>query len=720
MDSVSGTDGAVKSGDGNGTPRTLHPAAAERTGTGEAVSADGMSPRAAILARRTYNRLKDDGTYESWSETIDRTIRHQAWLWARARSALHGEGVDPEVLFHDPSPDPTADAGRLLDTEACEELRELRSLMLDRAALLAGRTLWLGGTPTARRRESSQFNCAFLEVETVYDAVDAFWLLLQGCGVGFKPVPGCLFGFTTYIPKLTVIPSTRASADGAASNTESYDPSARRWTIRIGDSGEAWAKSLGKLIAGKHYGCRELVLDFSEIRPVGSEIKGYGWLCQGYAPLANAFRRVFQVMNRHAGEMLPFSAIHDILNLMGTVLSNRRSAQIVLCNYGESNWREFAAFKRDHYLPDVNRPWREQSNNSLDFYTRPTAAELEEVFKLMIESGGSEPGFRNVAAAKRRAPWSRGTNPCGEILLPNRGFCNLCEINVAHRRHAGFDQLMRTLWLMARANYRQTCVNLEDGVLQRAWHENNENLRLCGVSLTGIVEREDLTPDALGTMKAQARAGADSMADELEMTRSAAVTTVKPSGTMSKIMDCSEGMHRPLGRYIFNHVEFTGISSLPEKLARAGYDVRPSPTKPGSVLVRFPVAWENVKFDTLPSGREGNLESAVAQLERYRRLLKHWCDHNVSCTVSYDPDEVPQLIEWFEKNWDEYVAVSFLFRADPDKGAEELGFAYLPQEVTTRKEYEAYCARLQPVELDPVDTDLVEDESCPTGACPAR
>ncbi len=688
-----------------------------------------MSTRAAILARRTYSRLKDDGTYESWSETIDRTIRHQAWLWARARGQIQGNATNAETVFQDPTLDAVGDAGRILDDGACAELRELRSLMLDRAALLAGRTLWLGGTPTARRRESSQFNCAFLEVETVFDAVDAFWLLLQGCGVGYKPVPGCLFGFTTYVPKLTVIPSTRSTGPSEGSegssecmqhNTEHYDAARKRWTIKIGDSAEAWAKSLGKLVAGKHYGCRELVLDFSEIRPVGSEIKGYGWLCQGFAPLANAYRKVFQVMNRHAGQMLPFAAIHDVLNLMGTVLSNRRSAQIVLCDYGDRNWREFAAFKRDYYRPEVNRPWREQSNNSLDFNTRPTPREIEEVFKLMVESGGSEPGFRNVAAARSRAPWSRGTNPCGEILLPNRGFCNLCEINVAHRRHENFDHLMRSLWIMARANYRQTCVNLEDGILQRAWHENNENLRLCGVSLTGIVQRDDLTPDTLHTMRAQARSGADSMADELEKTRAAAVTTIKPSGTMSKIMDCAEGMHRPPGKYVFNHVEFSQVSALPEKLTQAGYHVRPNPTRQGSVLVRFPLAWENVKFDQLSDGRAGNLEPAVKQLERYRTLLKHWCDHNVSCTVSYDPGEVPRLLEWFEKNWDEYVAVSFLFRANPDQRAEELGYAYLPQEVVTQEEYDAYVAQLGEIELDPADSDLTEEASCPTGSCPAR
>ena len=168
-----------------------------------------MSARAMVLIRRTYNRPKDGGAYETWAETIDRVIRHQAWLWARAKR--HDSPTD---VFGDPMDRCIDDARRVLPEEACRELAELRTLMLNRAALLAGRTLWLGGTETARRRESSQFNCAFLEIETVFDAVDAFWLLLQGCGVGFKPVPGCLYGFATYIPTLRIVPSTRTSAVG--------------------------------------------------------------------------------------------------------------------------------------------------------------------------------------------------------------------------------------------------------------------------------------------------------------------------------------------------------------------------------------------------------------------------------------------------------------------------------------------------------------------------
>ena len=673
-----------------------------------------MSVRAAVLARRTYNRPKDDGTYETWSETIDRVIRHQAWLWARARR--HPTPMD---VFNTSTGGSVDDARRVLPEDACRELAELRTLMLDRAALVAGRTLWLGGTDTARRRESSQFNCAFLEIETVFDFVDAFWLLLQGCGVGFKPVPGCLHGFATYIPRLTIVASARECRGGDEQNREMYDADARQWRIVIGDSAEAWAKSLGKLLAGKYHGCGELILDFGQIRPPGSIIEGYGWTCQGYAALSDAYRKIFQILNRHAGQMLPFAAIHDIMNLVGTVLSSRRSAQMAIRDY-DKDWRQFAAFKYDHFRRHVNQTWREQSNNTLDFQVQPGRSELEELLEVIVRWGGSEPGLRNAAAARCRAPWSRGTNPCGEILLPNRGFCNLCEINLAHPHHEDFDDLMRTLWLMARANFRQTCVDLQDGILQRAWHENNENLRLCGVGLTGIVQRDDLTCDTLQVMRNQARQGAFSMADELGMTRPAAVTTVKPSGTLSKIMECTEGMHRPPGRHLFNHVEFSPLSSMPQEMAKAGYLVQDHPTKRDAVVVRFPVQWQNVAFERLDNGREGDLESAVKQLERYRMLLNYWSDHNVSCTISYVSSELPEMIDWFERHWDEVVGVAFLLRGYPDEKDDDMGYAFMPQEVVTKQEHDSYASSLRDFDLSCGDDESLEDIDCPSGECPAR
>ena len=159
------------------------------------------------------------------------------------------------------------------------------------------------------------------------------------------------------------------------------------------------------------------------------------------------------------------------MNHLGTVLSSRRSAEIMLVDYKSDEWREFATMKRKCY--DEGFTHRQQSNNSLIFNQMPTRDELIELFDMMINAGGSEPGFINGQTAKQRAPWFNAVNPCGEILLPNKGFCNLVEIDVGKFK-GDSAYLHKVAVLIARANYRQTCVDLRDGILQEGWHLNNE------------------------------------------------------------------------------------------------------------------------------------------------------------------------------------------------------------------------------------------------------
>lgn len=270
-------------------------------------------------------------------------------------------------------------------------------------------------------------------------------------------------------------------------------------------------------------------------------------------------------------------------------------------------------------------------------------------------------------------------------------------------------------------------MDLRDGILQEAWHLNNEFLRLCGVGLTGIVTRPDLKPYDYAELQRTAVAAAYAQADALGMPRPKNVTTVKPSGTLSKVMDTTEGVHKPLGKYILNNVMFSKYDPVIPKLRSAGYRVTDHPLDKDAVLATFPVAWNTVPFDKVTKEINGteqvlevNLESAVDQLERYKMLMQSWCQQNVSATISYSPDEVPQIIEWLFENWDNYVGVSFLFRNDPTKTAADLGYLYLPQEVVTKEVYDEYVSRLAPFELDDtVVSDTLEDE-CTTGACPVR
>jgi len=646
--------------------------------------------RAQVITRRTYNRpLDKEGVkFETWEDTIDRVIHHQQWLWERAK------GGELNVFEH-------------------TELEQLRDLFIKRIGLVSGRTLWLGGTDVAKHREASQFNCSFARVETIHNVVDAFWLLLQGCGVGFEPITGNLNGFTKPV-QIEVIRSTRDTR-GYDHNKEYYVGDS--WRLEVGDSAEAWAKSVGKLLAMKKP-VKKVILDFTQIRPAGERLSGYGWISSGDDTISVAFKAIAELLNKRVGQLLTRMDILDVMNWLGTCLSSRRSAEIALMPYGSAEWHLFARAKKDHW---IDNPQRAQSNNSLLFWDRPSIEELEDIFQIMEDAGGSEPAFINAEAAQRRAPWFAGVNPCAEILLGNANFCNLVEFDLNKVNGWSLHEVEDALRLLARANYRQTCVNLDDGILQRSWHELNEFLRLTGVGLTGIVTWEHHeSGHHLQMLRQAAQMGAHSMADELNLPRSKAVTTIKPSGTLSKIMSTTEGVHKPLGKYIFNNVRFSKHDPLVELLKAGNYRVWTDPYSDDAVLATFPVSYDNVEFTNV-DGKEVNMETAIDQLERYKKMVTYYVDHNCSVTISYSPDEVPSIIHWLRKNWDSYVGVSFIYRNDPTKTAEDLGYPYLPQEVVTKEQFDEYSATLKPINIDAANTlEEFEDEGCATGACPIK
>lgn len=658
--------------------------------------------RAMAAALRTYHRPLQHHILESWDQVVARVILHQQWLWERA-------------------------LGRSLNEAQLAELEEIRHLILEHRIAPAGRTLWLGGTELSRTRESSMFNCAYTHVETIYDIVDILWLLLQGCGVGFKPIIGTLNGFRIPLQDIKLIRSQRSAKGGNEHNQEFFDPQTSTWTIKIGDSASAWAKAAGKLVAGK-YPAKVLILDFSEIRPPGERLSGYGWIAAGDEQISKAFKAIASILSNRADQLLTRMDILDIVNWLGSILSSRRSAQIALFEYGQPEWEEFATAKKEWWLKD--KAHRQQSNNSLLFHTKPSKKELSYIFELMLDSGGSEPGLINAAAAEARAPWFQGCNPCVEVLLGNKSFCNLSEINLLAFQ-GNKTGLERALHLTARMNYRQTMVNLRDEILQEAWHLNNQFLHLCGVGLTGI-RAYPLTAYDYKRMRNIAVSGAYGMAQELNSPLPKNVTCVKPSGTLSKIMgteewgEVPEGIHLPLGKYILNAITFSKHDPLVERLRQAGYEVIEKPFEKESVLVKFPVKYAHIHFTHAQVARENgleeieiNTESAVTQLEWYRLLQETWSEQNVSTTISYAPAEIPEMIEWMLTHWDAYVGVSFLLRNDPTKTAKDLGYAYLPQEVITQKSYESYMQKLAPVSYEGIQFQGNPfDEGCFSGACP--
>lgn len=658
-----------------------------------------LSARSEAITRRTYNRPLDaDGTkFETWGQTVRRShYDHHHALWT-------GAGGTPDLA----------------------ELEELNQLGMERKGLVSGRTLWLGGTEYAYSRSASQFNCSALNLCTVFDMVDAFWLLLNGCGVGGKPQSGTLHGYYQRIPTLEIVPSDRPRDYRGRKENVEVQPDASNgwtWTISLGDSAESWSKSVGKMLVSPRRRVDCLRLDFSEVRGPGGRLKGYGWICNGYEPMAKAMAAVHAILNRTAGNLLSEEDIGDIFNWMGTVLSSRRAAEALVMDQFHPLVNEFATRKKDYWLTGNDQ--RRQSNNSILFWSKPSVDDIADL--LTMNLNGGEPGFVNAAAALHRCPWFQNFNPCFEIVLPSHGFCNLVSVSLPHFGR-DFTSMERAVYVMARANYRQTCVNLEDGLLQRRWHQTNESLRLCGVSFTGIVQAGWLTDYQIRRLRNAAVSGAYSMADELGLPRPKAITTVKPEGTRSKIsglvgMEVGEGMHAPLGQHIFNWINFSTKDPLVGALEAAGYKTIPNPSDPNNVLVRFPVEYGGCGFKTV-NGRQVNTETAITQLERYKRWNTLWADHNVSATISLDPSEVGETARWLHANWDScYVATAFLRRTDPSLTPADIGQPYLPQEVVTEEAYRAACVGLKPVDWERFHTGWfeIDQEGCAGGVCPVK
>lgn len=282
-------------------------------------SAYDFSPRASSVTLRTYSRPQDEfgSSFEGWEQIVKRSMfDHHLRLWEEA-------GGSPDVA----------------------ELNELMQLGLERKSLVAGRTLWLGGTEYAFSRACCQFNCSWTPIKTVYDLVDASWLLLNGSGVGARPEVGVLHGYPNHVKSFSTIDTTNSrNHKGDPKNLE-IPPTENNhytWMIQVGDSAEAWAKAIGKLHLHPYQRIDHIIIDGSNCRGPGGRLKGYGWLCNGFAPLAKALEGMHTTLNAKAGCLLDELDIMDNFNRVGEVLSSRRAAEAVLMDAGNPMAESFS------------------------------------------------------------------------------------------------------------------------------------------------------------------------------------------------------------------------------------------------------------------------------------------------------------------------------------------------------------------------------------------
>lgn len=663
---------------------------------------NNLTLRAEAVDRRTYRRplLGPDGSvhgYESREDAVKRATR------THVTRLLELNNLNP------------LDYASLLD--GWEEA------VLTGKASPAGRTRWLGGTDVAFDKPECQFNCSFLVVKTPADMAELFWLELCGTGTGAEPIAGSIHKLPGN-PQITCCLADNPS-DFRGNPTTQWVTEGGALRVTIGDSAEGWVHALQFLLSVNAI-YSELILDFTQIRGAGGRLKGFGWLCNGPQAFAKALSNILDIRKSTTGEHLTAIEVGRIINWLGTVLSTRRSAQNLLMDAGNPEVGEFEVLKSQ--LFHAGNDELRQSNNSVMHYDSPGVAYIAQTIRNCL--GGVDLGLLNLKAAQARAYWFVGTNPCFEILLADCGFCNLVDVNLAAIDDSA--DLMKTIALAAKVNYLQACVDFDkSGMLSDRWTKNNTDLRLCGVGLTGIVQASWLTDAHIAQLRDLARDAANQMAKEVGLEFPAAITTVKPSGTLSKVMareewgEVAEGIHCPLGQYIFNWINFSKHDPLVNVYKEANLEVIDHPTDPEGVLIKFPAEYRNIDTFVEKDGLMVNAESALTQYERVARFNKLWCDHNASCTLYVEEAEVDELAQRIHDDWDKnlFTSLSFGWKADPTATPEDYNQKYLPQQVVSEEEFTAYTSRLETPDFSGIEEAIefeIDMEECEGGHCPVR
>lgn len=494
--------------------------------------------------------------------------------------------------------------------------------------------------PALDRDNTAGYNCSYLIVDDPKSFDEAMFVLLCGTGVGFSVE-------RQYICKLPEIPEKLFDSDT---------------TIIVKDSKEGWAKALRQLLALLWSG--EIPKwDTSKVRPAGSRLKTFGGRASGPEPLEDLFRFVISIFKKAAGRKLNSIECHDIMCKIGEVVVSggvRRSAMISLSNLSDDRIR--TAKSGDWWNTAGHRAL---ANNSIAFTEKPEVGAFMREWLSLYESKSGERGIFNREAANKQAAKNGrreidenfGTNPCSEIILRPYQFCNLSEVVV--RSSDNLDDLCRKVKLATiLGTLQSTFTNFP--YLRKIWQKNTEEERLLGVSLTGIMDN-NLTNGTEGNLtslliqlKKVAIETNEQYADTLGIERSAAITCVKPSGTVSQLVDAASGIHTRHSRYYIRSVRAANSDPLTKFMIDQGIPNEPDVTKPKQTTVfYFPI-----------KSPEGALVrdslTAVGHLELWKTYQDYWCEHKPSITVSVKEHEWPVVGSWVWNNFDSVSGISFL------------------------------------------------------------
>ena len=555
-----------------------------------------------------YSRwLEEEGRRESWDETVGRLINF---------FKENTKGVD-EKSWEDME-------------EAVLSLQVMPSM---RALMTAGKAL--------ERENIAGYNCSYIPIDNPKAFDEVLYILMNGTGVGFSVE-------RQYSDKLPTIP------DVEFEKTEDV--------IAVVDSKEGWAKGFRDLISFLYTG-RIPKINVTKIRPAGTRLKTFGGRASGPQPLVDLFDFTVEKFKNARGRKLSSMECHDIVCKTGEVVvvgGVRRSALISLSNLSDQRIR--SAKTGDWW---TTNPERALANNSVAYTEKPDPGIFMKEWLSLYESKSGERGMFSRASAqakaaengRRDASWDFGTNPCSEIILRPNQFCNLTEVVV--RSGDTVANLTRKIQIATLlGTIQSTFTNF--GYLRKRWQNNTEEERLLGVSLTGIMDsplmngKESGLEKRLETLRGVAVEANKYWAEKFGINQSTAITCVKPSGTVSQLVDSASGIHARHNPYYIRTVRGDNKDPLTEFMKASGIPSEPDYMKPEHTTVfSFPMK--------APTGSVcRNDMSAIEQLELWKIYAKHWCEHKPSVTISVKESEWVPVGAWCWENFEYLSGVSFL------------------------------------------------------------
>lgn len=615
---------------------------------------------------RTYARwIEDEQRRETWVETVDRYI------------AFMKENVKDKL------------------TDA--EYSEVREAILSHQSMPSMRLLQFAG-PAARATNVCAYNCSFIAPKSLEDFSEIMYISMCGTGCGYSVESKNIQS----LPQIKIQTGEKLP------------------TLVIQDSKEGWADALTFGLK-TWFGGKDVAFDFSQLRPAGARLKTMGGKSSGPEPLKALLSFSRERILSKQGRRLSNLDAHDIICKIGDCVVSggvRRSAMISLSDLNDDAIRD--AKKGQFYLTD---PHRMLANNSAVYTAKPSTVEFFDEWVALMKSGSGERGIFNRGSLAKTLPERRmialkgyigdvGTNPCGEILLQSKQFCNLSEVVV--RAEDTLESLKKKIRVATIIGTYQSTLTYFP-YLSKEWQENCETERLLGVSLTGQWDNPlARKPETLVALKEEAIKVNEEYAKRFGVNQSTAITCVKPSGTLSQLVDCASGMHPRHSQYYIRRVRISTTDSLFKMLRDQGVPYHPEvgQTAEGAstYVLEFPVK--------APDGSIFRDDlSALDQLEHWKDVKLNYTEHNPSVTISVGEDEWLKVGNWVYENWEIIGGLSFLPR---DNHVYQLA----PYEAIDKETYESMATRFKDIDYSKIMTYEKRDETeqkkelaCAGGLC---